>query len=154
MDAKTSYREVAVRGASPVRLVICLYEQAIADLRRAIMALEQGDIEARTRGINHALTVIAQLQGSLDMERGGKVARNLQQFYNAVRIGLADAQRRQSKGILEEQISQLMLVHEAWQEVERDTAMPKSVPLAVPLPLAPTVQVTSVLETSSADWNA
>ena len=34
MDARSSYREVAVRGASPVRLVICLYEQAIEDLRR------------------------------------------------------------------------------------------------------------------------
>ena len=56
-----------------MRLVICLYEQAIEDLRCAVIALEKGDIEARTRGINHALTVIAQLQGSLDMERGGEV---------------------------------------------------------------------------------
>jgi flagellar secretion chaperone FliS len=137
-----------------VRLVICLYEQAIVDLRRAVMALEQGDIEARTRSINHALTVIAQLQGSLDMERGGDVARNLQQFYNSLRIGLVDAQRKQSRGILEQQISQLMLVHEAWQEVERDTAMPKSLPSSGPLLPAPTAPVTSASETACTDWNA
>lgn len=141
-----------------MRLVICLYEQAIADLRRAVMALEQGDIEARTRGINHALTVIAQLQGSLDMERGGNVARNLQRFYNSVRIGLVDAHRKQSRLILEQQISQLMLVHEAWQEVERDTAMPKSLPSSLPLslalPPAPNAPVVSASETKCADWNA
>ena len=77
MDARSSYRETVARGASPVRLVICLYEQAIEDLRRAVIAQEKGDIEARTRGINHALIVVAQLQGSLDMERGGEVAGNL-----------------------------------------------------------------------------
>lgn len=124
MDARTSYRETAVRGASPVRLVICLYEQAIEDLRRAVIALEKGDIETRTRGINHALTVIAQLQASLDMERGGDVSRNLARFYNLVRAALVEAQLKQSTRILEQQISQLATVHEAWLEVERATASP------------------------------
>src|SRR5580700_3289394 len=116
MDARSSYRETAVRGANPVRLVICLYEQAIEDLRRAVLAQESGDIEARTRSINHALTVIAQLQGSLDMERGGEVAANLSRFYNLVRAGLTEAQALQSTKILEQQISQLATVHEAWLE--------------------------------------
>ena len=148
MDARSSYREVAVRGASPVRLVICLYEQAIEDLRCAVIAMEKGDIESRTRGINHALTVIAQLQGTLDMERGGDVARNLARFYSLVRNGLAEAQVTQSTRILEQQISQLATVHEAWLEVERVTAAPAA---------APAVQVkpkTSSPEISLVEWNA
>jgi flagellar secretion chaperone FliS len=119
MDAKFSYREAAVRGASPVRLVICLYQQAIEDLRQAVLAIEKGEIEARTRKINHAITVIGQLQGSLDMERGGEVAKNLEKFYNIVRSGVVEGQVKQSARILEEQISQLVLVYEAWLEVER-----------------------------------
>ena len=150
MDARTYYREAAVRGASPVRLVICLYEQAIEDLRRAVIALEKGDIEARTRGINHALMVIAQLQGSLDMEHGGDVARNLEGFYSLLRTGLIEAQVKQSTRILEEQISQLAIVHEAWLEVERATAAPTlpSAELAQANPLTPS------RERPSADWNA
>ena len=119
VDAKFSYREAAVRGASPIRLVICLYEQAIEDLRQAVLLIETGEIEARTRKINHALTVIGQLQGSLDMERGGEVARNLERFYTVIRAGLVEAQMKQSARILEQQISQLVLVYEAWLEVER-----------------------------------
>jgi flagellar protein FliS len=150
MDASLHYREDAVRGASPVRLVICLYEQAIKDLRRAVLALEKGDIEARTRGINHALSVIAQLQGSLDMERGGDVARNLARFYNVVRSGLVEAQVRQSTKILEQQISQLAIVHGAWLEVERATAAPTP-PSEGPAQAGPS---THPRETPPTDWDA
>lgn len=124
MNAGSSYRAGSVRGASPVRLVICLYEQAIEDLRRAVIALEKGVIDTRTREINHALTVIAQLEASLDMERGGEVARNLSRFYAVLRRGLTEAQMKQSSPLLEQQISQLVVVHEAWLEVERATDTP------------------------------
>jgi flagellar protein FliS len=150
MDARSSYRETAVRGASPVRLVICLYEQAIEDLRLAVLALEKGDIEARTRGINHALMVLAQLQGSLDMERGGEVAKNLSRFYGVVRAGLTEAQLKQSGRILEQQVSQLVLVHEAWLEVERATAG-QPPPSSEPPPIHPELPS---LATSFADWKA
>ena len=148
MDARSSYREAAVRGASPVRLVICLYEQAIEDLRLAVIALEKGDIEARTRGINHALMVIAQLQGSLDLERGGEVARNLARFYGVVRAGLVEAQTKQSARILEQQISQLAVVYEAWLEVERATSTAKPPPATLPEPDISSPAI------STADWNA
>jgi flagellar secretion chaperone FliS len=149
MDARFRYREATVRGASPVRLVICLYEQAIEDLRQAVLALEKGNIEARTRKINHALTVIGQLQGSLDMERGAEVARNLERFYNIVRAGLVEAQLKQSAPILEQQISQLVLVYEAWLEVERATSpaqKPSEKSAAAP-PMPPD-------ELPVADWSA
>jgi flagellar protein FliS len=122
MDARSSYRESAVRGANPVQLVIFLYEQAIEDLRRAIVALRKSDIEARTRAINHAVVVIGHLHGSLDLERGGAVAQNLVMFYNLMRGSLVQAQLEQSAIILEEQIGYLVFLHEAWLEVERRTS--------------------------------
>jgi flagellar protein FliS len=149
MDARSSYREAAVRGASPVRLVICLYEQAISDLRCAATALEKGDIETRTRCINHALLVIGQLQGTLDIERGGKVARNLEKFYQLLRSGMVEAQVKQSKHILEQQITILAVVHEAWQQVELDTTTLKPAPTET----SQAGFVTSASETG-ADWSA
>ena len=122
MNARMSYREAAVRGASPVRLVVLLYEQAIEDLRRALAAHANSDIEGRTREINHAILVIDHLQATLDKDQGGQVAANLERFYNLVRAGMIEAQFRQSVAVLEQQISHLMLVYEAWCEVERGTA--------------------------------
>jgi flagellar protein FliS len=150
MDARSHYRETAVRGASPVRLVICLYEQAIEDIRRAVAALERGDVEARTRGINHALTVIAHLQGSLDMQQGGEVAANLNRFYGLIRAGLVQAQVKESARILEEQIFLLVTIHEAWLEVERITAAPAPQFTAS----SPGPPVLSEAQIPLADWNA
>lgn len=116
------YLEGAVRGASPVGLVVLLYGQAIEDLRRAAAAQANGDIQSRTQGINHAILVIGYLQATLDLERGGAVAANLERFYNQLRAGLIDAQCQQSGAALEQQISHLMQLHEAWSEVERATA--------------------------------
>jgi flagellar protein FliS len=116
-----TYRESAVGGASPVRLVVLLYEQAIENLRRALAAQHKRDIEGRTREINHAILVIAHLQGSLDAERGGKVAGDLERFYDHVRAGLMAAQIRQSASLIERQIRDLLEVHDAWCEVERSS---------------------------------
>jgi flagellar secretion chaperone FliS len=119
MNPRFSYREAAVQGASPLRLVILLYEQAMEDLRCALAAQGRKDIEARTRKIKHALLVIGHLQSSIDKGRGGRVADNLECFYNQVRIGLVEAQFKQSASLIEKQIALLMNVWDAWCRVER-----------------------------------
>src|SRR5580698_8407289 len=107
MNARLSYREAAVPGASPLRLVTLLYEQAVEDLRSAREAHRHNDIEGRTRHINHAILVIGHLQASLDKERGGRVAANLERFYTQLRSGLVAAQCKQSATALDQQISHL-----------------------------------------------
>jgi flagellar secretion chaperone FliS len=146
MNPRMSYLEASVRGASPVRLVILLYEQAIEDLRRALEAHRRGDIEGRTRGIDHALVVVGHLQASLDKDQGGRVAVNLERFYEQLRSGLFEAQCNQSAAAMEEQISNLMQVHGAWCEVERANAAPAIT--------SPSAQVPGENEPrSSAEWN-
>jgi len=144
MNAGLTYREAAVAGANPVRLVILLYEQAMEDLRRALEAHRHGDIEGRTRGINHALVIIGQLQGTLDKDRGGKVAANLERFYQQLRAGLLEAQSKQSDEVLERQIVHLRQVHEAWCEVEK---------AVIPAVEQPQPQPESESESPS-EWNA
>jgi len=119
MNPGLSYREAAVAGASPIRLVILLYEQAIEDLRRAVAAHRNGDIAGRTRELNHALLVLGHLQATLDKDRGGQVAANLERFYRQLRASLLEAQVKQSEPLLEQQISHLLLVYEAWCDIER-----------------------------------
>ena len=142
MNPGLTYREAAVAGASPVRLVILLYEQAMEDLRRALSAHSRGDIEGRTREINHAVLVIGHLQATLDRDQGGKVADNLARFYEQVRARLVEAQCKQSMAILDEQIAHLMQVHDAWCLVERDLT-PHSSTSSGPNPTA-----------SKLEWNA
>jgi flagellar protein FliS len=131
-NPRTAYRETDVRGATAVRLVVLLYEQAIQDLRQAAQAMEENNIELRTSRINHALEVISRLQVTLDMERGGQVARNLLGFYEELRANLWKAQIYRSKETLLQQITDLLTLREAWAEVDRAES-PGSAPKPVPL---------------------
>ena len=119
MDAATAYRRSAAHQASPLRLVVLLYEQLVKDLQRAVACVESNDTEGRTQEIDHALAVVCQLQGTLDNERGGDVAVGLEQFYDLLRYSLLEAQVHVSKEILQKQIANLLILRDAWTEVER-----------------------------------
>jgi flagellar protein FliS len=132
-DARSAYRQSTARGASPLRLVVLLYEQAVQDLRSARAALDRHDIESRTRSMNHALLIIGQLQATLDLARGGEVAQNLARFYHALRAALIEAQAAASAAILDQQISNLLSLREAWLEVERSVS-PVRIAATAPAP--------------------
>ena len=124
MNARNAYRENAARGATAVGQVVLLYEQVVEDLRRALRAVEENQIEERTNAINHAMTVVSHLQNSLIFEVGGDVAPNLERYYNMVRSRLLEAQFQASQEILNEQIALLLDLRDAWIEVDRATSAP------------------------------
>jgi flagellar protein FliS len=127
-DVSSAYRQTAVGGASAVQQVILLYERMVEDLRRAAQAIDERDIAGRTNAINHALLILGNLQATLNFEAGGDVARNLAHFYNLSRQKILEAQAQASKEILNEQISLLLGLRDAWTEVERANAMPAALP--------------------------
>ena len=133
-SARTAYRENDVRGASPVRLVVLLYDQMIHDLTQAAEAIEQNDIPLRTRSINHAILVIGHLQSPLDFANGGKVAHDLDNFYNVLRKSLVQVQFFPTKAGMKQLITDVLAVREAWIEVGRDeqSSVATAAPMAPP----------------------
>jgi len=117
------YRKRAVEGASPVGLVVLLYGGAVTNLMRAIAAVEAGNVEKRVLELNKALAIIAQLQGTLDFEKGGAVAAQLDKFYHVMRSQILEASMKNSKPLLEDLVKHMSSLKEAWQQVERETAM-------------------------------
>ena len=124
MDARLVYRKELGQNASPIRLIVLLYEQLAEDLRGAIRGIERQEIEARTHHLSHALALLGQLEGSLNMEAGKDVARNLSQYYGALRAGLLHLQFHPDRSVLEKYVAQVLSLREAWVEVERKTCAP------------------------------
>jgi flagellar protein FliS len=131
VDARRSYQESALRGATPIELVVVLYDTAIEDMRHALMAMQQNDVESRSRYIGHALIVLQQLQGTLDFERGGSAARQFEQFYNLIRAKLLEAQILYSAELVREQIRYFCEVRDCWMQAKR-TVQPEMGPGAAP----------------------
>ena|SRR5437868_14401796 len=122
MEALRAYRESELTDDNPVRLVILLYDQLLRDLQRALDAFEKADVCRRCAEVDHALVVLAQLQGTLDLERGGEVAQNLDRFYDILRNDLLQAIMEGSPEGLKRQWSQVLSIREAWLRVEQEQA--------------------------------
>jgi flagellar protein FliS len=122
MNAASEYRQRAVEGASPVGLVVLLYGGAVTALLRASAAIDANDIEKRVKELNKVLAIIAQLQGTLDFEKGGSVAQTLDKFYHVMRAQVIEASIKNSKAVIEDLIKNMTSLKEAWQQVERETA--------------------------------
>jgi flagellar secretion chaperone FliS len=135
MNPRSAYRQSDVGGATGVQLVVLLYERAVQDLRAAAQAIEQENIELRTNSINDAILVLACLQSGLDLEQGGKAAKDLDHFYDVLRQNLIQVQFNPSELGINHQITDLLTVREAWTEVDR--AEKKSIAAQAPA-LAPT----------------
>lgn len=119
-DPARAYRELAVGGASPVGLIVILYEEVIRCLRRALDAVQRNQIERRTRELSHAIVVIGHLQSVLDFEKGGQVARSLSDFYNSSRVKILECSGPNAVQILEALAAEFSGVAEGWQQVDRE----------------------------------
>jgi flagellar protein FliS len=124
MDAIQAYRESEISGDNPVHLVVLLYDQLLRDLQRALDAFRKQDVERRCAELDHALVVLVQLQGSLNLDGGGEVAQSLDRFYDLVRENLVRASMEGSTDLLEKQWRNILQVREAWLEVERQHPVP------------------------------
>jgi flagellar protein FliS len=154
-ETELSYRKAAIQNATSVGLVIIMYDMLAADLRRAIDAMNAGEVEKRSSELKHAFLVLLQLEGSLDMEKGGQAARNFSQFYSVSRAKILEAHFKVSAEMLQRQIDLIVDVRSAWEQVkapasEADVAQEAAEP-------APQVQIVSnndVPEATASTWSA
>jgi flagellar protein FliS len=117
-NAAFAYSEAASLGASPVGIVVLLYDRLVQDIHNAAAAMKSADVEARTSYVNHALLILQQMQGRLDYTAGGEAARQLDAFYSVIRGKLLEAQIRQSPELLLAQAQAIIQVREGWAQAE------------------------------------
>jgi flagellar secretion chaperone FliS len=118
IDFTQTYRKTQANGASKVGFVVALYETMIADLAGAIAAMREGDVERRSAELQHALTVLGYLQGTLDQERGSGPAQQLERFYSVMRARILEGQLRASAPILDSVIGHITEICDAWRQVD------------------------------------
>ena len=115
--ASLTYLKQQIMTASPAQLVVMLYEKAIASLNESIRAIEDGDIERRWKTNKDTNEIVAQLAMTLDLERGGIIANNLEQLYLYILSRLPSIDLRNDPAPAREVISILEPLHDAWRQL-------------------------------------
>jgi flagellar protein FliS len=121
-----AYRQLSVQAASPLGLVVMLYDGAITALLRAIDAIEAHDIERKCHHLNRALAIIVQLEGTLNFDEGGEIARNLQGFYAYSRAKMMKSNAENSVESLRPLIEYYTALRDAWKEGEQRLTIQES----------------------------
>ncbi|MBI2877090.1 MAG: flagellar export chaperone FliS [Candidatus Tectomicrobia bacterium] len=105
---------------NPLELVIMLYEGAIESLGKAVMAIDIQNIQMKLKQMDKALAIIEELSNALNFEVGGEIALNLSDLYYYMMRELLLANIHNDKEKIEQVISLLKGLREAWVEIKKD----------------------------------
>jgi flagellar protein FliS len=119
-----TYRQTEVQSRTPLELVVMLYDGALRFTAEARDGIVRRDIRARQQGLSRALTIVSELQSTLDMDSGGDVATELDKLYGFVRDRLMDAQLQHDIKPLDEARRVLTTLREGWLTISRSSSHP------------------------------
>lgn len=109
-----SYFETQVRTAPPEKIMIMLYDGAIRFLRQARKAEEEGDRAGRLANVSRAVAIITELSNTLDHEKGGEVAENLDALYWFMIRELTRGNARKDQKPIDVSENILLDLHDGW----------------------------------------
>lgn len=109
-----------VETATPLMLVIMLYDEAIKMCQQALP-----DIGINRESVHNKLIkaqkIITELTVSLNMEAGGEIAENLKSIYIYLHMRLVEANIENNREKIEESIRIMKELREAWHIVNQET---------------------------------
>lgn len=127
-NAYTAYQKTNVSTASQGRLVVLLYEGAIKQLTTALTYINQdgkvlpSNIEKYGICIQKTQAIITELQVSLDMDKGGEIAKNLMSLYLYFNEELVDASITMNKKKIEFVLNMMTQLVASWRVIANSTA--------------------------------
>lgn len=127
-----AYLSQQLAALSPASRVAMLYDKAIASLREAVQAIEDGDIQRRWSANNLAGQIIETLWATLDLDKGGDIAANLDRLYAFMLRHLADVDMKNDPKPAQDVIKLLEPLRQSWHELAKQNEAQAHAARAVP----------------------
>ncbi len=110
--------ETGVVAASPHKLIVMLFDGAIAAIGNARQHMQAGNVAEKGKVISKAIAIIDEgLRASLDKKAGGAIAQNLDSLYEYMGNRLVEANLKNQPEILEEVLGLLRDLKSAWEAI-------------------------------------
>lgn len=112
----------AQQNTSKCKQVVMLYDGAMRFITKAMDAIKENNIQERFNNLERASKIILGLQSALDFDRGGEVAKVLDEYYHNIDMRLVSVHYNNDASICEKVLRELKIMREAWEEVDMVTA--------------------------------
>ena len=110
--------ETGVSSASPHKLIVMLYDGALAAILTAMTQMNAGNVQEKGKAISKAIRIIDDgLRASLDKEAGGEIARNLDSLYDYMSRRLLEANIKNDVQILDEVRGLMADLRDTWNQI-------------------------------------
>jgi flagellar secretion chaperone FliS len=110
--------ESGILAASAYQRIIMLFDSYQAAIRLARLHMQAGDVAGKGRAITKAVNIVSRgLRGSLDKERGGDVAANLERLYDVVVRLLLRASLHNDEEALNTAADVIENIASAWRQI-------------------------------------
>lgn len=116
-NAANAYRKTQAEAGTPLELVVMLYDGALRFISQAQEAMARRDIKARHIALDKTLAIVCHLQGTLDIERGGPLAEELDRIYSYCSGRLLEGAAKNDPGALSEVTKLLANLRDAWHTI-------------------------------------
>lgn len=124
IDNVSKYLNQQVLTASPAKLVSMLYDRAILSLKEAVAAIENDRIEARWKANARAVEIIGHMWSTLDREKGGEIASNLDSLFSYMLSRLPEVDFGNDPAPAIEVIGLLEPLAQSWRAIANGNALP------------------------------
>jgi len=118
-----AYRKTEAQSASPLQLIVMLYDGALRFLSEARAAQLTGDTRKRNEALKRVSAIVAECHSSLDMERGGAVAAELDRLYSYISGRLLDITVKRDATAIEEVHKLMTTLRSAWSEAATQSSI-------------------------------
>jgi flagellar protein FliS len=112
-----AYKQTRVTTADPKGLVLMCYEGAISSLTLAKEKYLSHEYEAKAKALQKTHDILNVLMQSLDFEKGGPIAGNLDALYRFMSQSLIKSYLNRDPQAFDEVITMLEELKAAWQQI-------------------------------------
>ncbi len=116
-NAHATYQSVQITTTDRGRLLLMMYEGAIKFLKQARSGLETGDITKFCKYLSKGQAIVAELMNTLDFEKGGKIARDLDRLYDFMLFYLTEANLHRDGKRITRVIGLIETIYSAYKEI-------------------------------------
>jgi len=125
-SSAAKYKSLEVNSSNRLKVVVMIYDAAIASLKHALLCHSKNDLIKRNQFISRAQFIVQELNNALDMKNGREISATLRKIYFFINRHLSEVMTDNDSRKIENVLKIMSKLREAWQEISQKAVQNQS----------------------------